>query len=699
MSKVKIIDKKSEESILNEKNILSKIKHPFIINMYCAFQDYENLYLLLDLLSGGDLRYQFNSLENNFGENEVKFFISCIILSLEYIHSQNIIHRDIKPENLVFDSKGYLRLTDFGVAKILKPENTTISDTSGTPGYMAPEVLFTKNHTFHVDIFAIGVIGYELLIGHRPYRGKDRKEIRKNMKEKQIMIEADDNKGNKWSDDCINFINRCLKKNPEMRIGYHFGIKELKVHKWFDKYDWNKLYNKNIEPIFKPKNEKNFDKMYCENSDKIYNDTFERYKGYMHQDNYIKIFEGYTFFNNEVTINTLENESITRVSTSNKVNQQEILENNNSNNHGNIFLGPINSNHNSNIKKNDKLLIEKKILDNIKKIQNKEASLFNALLKEQKNKKIWNKKQENNDKIKIININIINNPENKNKDENIYNNNNKITENDSKSNINKEKEKDKNEINSNNNISSIIINKNTNMNIYNNLDSLGVKMKIYRNNSNEKVNDYILKKELINNNEINKNNIISNDINSDIKINNDINLNKFNKNNSIIINDNSKISIPKINLTKFQKKQLNIHNLSCLETKEKYKESNTSKNNNNHLQIFNYFISRKYNYNRSPNNKNNSFILPNIRHFNFKISNKKKIRHINLNRNKIIENNNTNNPSNTNNANAENRHSKILDRFLYRYPQTNQIIKSEQDNNNKKLGKSQSSIFPLIKVA
>ena len=145
-----------------------------------------------------------------------------------------------------------------------------------------------------------------------------------------------------------------------MRIGYHFGIKELKVHKWFDKYDWNKLYNKNIEPIFKPKNEKNFDKMYCENSDKISNDTFERYKGYMHQDNYIKIFEGYTFFNNEVTINTLENESITRVSTSNKVNQQEILENNNSNNHGNIFLGPINSNHNSNIKKNDKLLIEKK---------------------------------------------------------------------------------------------------------------------------------------------------------------------------------------------------------------------------------------------------------------------------------------------------------------------------------------------------
>ena len=204
--------------------------------MYCSFQDYENLYLLLDLLTGGDLRYQFNSLVHDYSEIEVKFFISCIILSLEYIHSQNIIHRDIKPENLVFDSKGYLRLTDFGIAKVLKPENSTISDTSGTPGYMAPEVLLSKNHTFPVDIFAIGVIGYELLIGHRPYRGKDRKEIRKNMKEKEIIIEKEDNKNNKLSEECINFINRCLKKNVEMRIGYHFGIKELKVHKWFNKY-------------------------------------------------------------------------------------------------------------------------------------------------------------------------------------------------------------------------------------------------------------------------------------------------------------------------------------------------------------------------------------------------------------------------------------------------------------------------------
>jgi protein kinase A len=69
-----------------------------------------------------------------------------------------IMHRDIKPENLVFDDKGYLRITDLGVSREWKPNNA--SDTSGTPGYMAPEVITKNNHTFAVDFFAIGVIAY-----------------------------------------------------------------------------------------------------------------------------------------------------------------------------------------------------------------------------------------------------------------------------------------------------------------------------------------------------------------------------------------------------------------------------------------------------------------------------------------------------------------------------------------------------------
>ena len=184
MSKVKIIDKKSEKSIKAEREFLSKLHHPFIVNMNCAFQDYENLYLVMDLLTGGDLRYHFCRIRR-FTEEETKFFTSCLLLGLEYIHNNNIIHRDIKPENLVCDQNGYIRITDFGIAKTNKGDNS--SETSGTPGYMAPEVLLGKNYTFTVDFFAIGVIGYEFMLGKRPYNGNNRKEISKKTIGKEVI--------------------------------------------------------------------------------------------------------------------------------------------------------------------------------------------------------------------------------------------------------------------------------------------------------------------------------------------------------------------------------------------------------------------------------------------------------------------------------------------------------------------------------
>lgn len=95
---------------------------------------------------------------------------------LGYLHSKNIIHRDLKPENIIFDKKGYCRVTDLGIARHWRSENA--HETSGTPGYMSPEVLLRKNHSFGADYYAVGVIAFELLMGKRPYLGKDRKEIR-----------------------------------------------------------------------------------------------------------------------------------------------------------------------------------------------------------------------------------------------------------------------------------------------------------------------------------------------------------------------------------------------------------------------------------------------------------------------------------------------------------------------------------------
>lgn len=94
------------------------------------------------------------------------------------VHGSNIIHRDIKPENLVFDVSGYLKLTDFGIAREQIPDVDNSNETSGTPGYMAPEVMCKNNHGIAADYFAIGVIAWECMFGRRPYQGKSRREIR-----------------------------------------------------------------------------------------------------------------------------------------------------------------------------------------------------------------------------------------------------------------------------------------------------------------------------------------------------------------------------------------------------------------------------------------------------------------------------------------------------------------------------------------
>ncbi len=328
MSKVKIIDRRSEKSIKTEREFLSKLRHPFIVNMNCAFQDYENLYLVMDLLTGGDLRYHLCKFRH-FSEEETKFFIACLLLGLEYIHSNNIIHRDIKPENLVFDEKGYLRITDFGVAKIRKEDNS--SETSGTPGYMAPEVLMAQNHSFPVDFFAIGVMGYEFMLGQRPYIGRNRKEIKHQVLRKQAKIEEDDIIDG-WSKESVEFINSCLKRKDSRRLGFTGGVRDLKNHIWFKNYDWDSLFNKTqISPFIPPKGG-NYDKKYCEAVEKHSQETLERYQGYRDKKNFGYLFEGYTYINYELSQITSGNESNTRITTNSKYSKPVISTNPSANN-------------------------------------------------------------------------------------------------------------------------------------------------------------------------------------------------------------------------------------------------------------------------------------------------------------------------------------------------------------------------------
>ena len=138
MNKAKIIKKNSVASILNERELLAQLKHPFIINMHYAFQDKENLYIVTDLIEGGDLRYHMRT-RKTFTEQEAKFLIACAVAGLEYMHANGVLHRDIKPENILMGEDGYIRITDMGISRMWTPDNA--NDTSGTPGYMAPEIM------------------------------------------------------------------------------------------------------------------------------------------------------------------------------------------------------------------------------------------------------------------------------------------------------------------------------------------------------------------------------------------------------------------------------------------------------------------------------------------------------------------------------------------------------------------------------
>lgn len=256
MHKGRIILKHSLSSVLNERKLLMRLNHPFIVNMHSAFQDRESLYLVLDYMEGGDLRYHLAHCRT-FSEAQSRFFIACILLALEYIHEKLIIHRDLKPENVVMDAQGYLRITDFGISREIRGNNA--SDTSGTPGYMAPEVMMRQNHGLAVDYYALGVMAYEFMLRNRPYSGPTRKDIREAMLARQVQVTCEDLPAG-WSVESADFVNRLIQRKPAVRLGYA-GVQEVMSHPWLSDFPWKLLRTKELPAPYKPWQRDNVDKM------------------------------------------------------------------------------------------------------------------------------------------------------------------------------------------------------------------------------------------------------------------------------------------------------------------------------------------------------------------------------------------------------------------------------------------------------
>ena len=262
-------------------------------NLYFSFQDKDFLYLIIDYYPGGDLRFY---LEQNiqFNEKQIKFFVANIVLSLRYLRLNNILHRDIKPDNLVFDKKGYLNLTDFGISKKVK-NNKIIKDKSGTPGYLSPEVLTGKNQTFSSDYFSLGIIIYELIFLERPFKGKTKQELAENILDNEINLTKDQLPNNfinsPNADNLVDFINKLLKRKKEKRLG-HKDINEIINHQWLKDINWDNLESKmlleeNIPFIPSPGDNFNFLK--------VNNHLNKKEKNYK---SYLKLINNSTLFNN-----------------------------------------------------------------------------------------------------------------------------------------------------------------------------------------------------------------------------------------------------------------------------------------------------------------------------------------------------------------------------------------------------------------
>ena len=336
ISKARILDRKSEKLIIFERDILSKLKHPFIINLHFSFQDQNSLYLIMDLVKGEDLRKHL-SIKKQMNEEQTKFITGCIILGLEYLHFNLIVHRDIKPENIILDKNGYAKITDFGLSTHVSELNT--KSTPGTFSYMAPEVLFHEQSNFELDYYSLGILVYELMNGIRPYMEVNAANTRKYLSENQFSMKRYAVPEG-WGIESADFINRLLQKNPKIRLGSS-GIKEVKNHCWFRGFNFDDLYKFKIKsPVeithtYKPIRIK-----------PIAKDVYKRYNKIMKSNEYKTAFKSFLYFNIYDKSNPHENYN------GNKNINNNIINNDNLKQSTNV----VNKSFNININNNDGLI-------------------------------------------------------------------------------------------------------------------------------------------------------------------------------------------------------------------------------------------------------------------------------------------------------------------------------------------------------
>lgn len=243
--KDKIMEKNHSEYMKAERDILTKVDHPFVVQLRYSFQTKYRLYLVLDFVNGGHLFFQLYH-QGLFREDLARIYAAEIVSAVSHLHANGIMHRDLKPENILLDADGHVMLTDFGLAKEFD-ENTRSNSMCGTVEYMAPEIILGKGHDKAADWWSVGILLFEMLTGQPPFVGGNRSKVQQKIVKDKIKLPT------YLYNEAHSLLKGLLQKDASKRLGGGpDGSNEIKNHKWFKSINWKKLDAREIQPSFRP---------------------------------------------------------------------------------------------------------------------------------------------------------------------------------------------------------------------------------------------------------------------------------------------------------------------------------------------------------------------------------------------------------------------------------------------------------------
>lgn len=203
-----------KKRFFREAEAAGKLSHPNIVTIYDVGEDYDLAYMAMELLDGSDLT-KYCQKANLLPVNDVIKIIALVAHALDYAHSNDVVHRDIKPANIMVLKSGVVKVTDFGIARVVTSSKTQTGVVLGTPTYMSPEQIAGQKVDGRSDLFSLGVLFYELLTGERPFRGDSIATIMFNITT-SAPVPIQELVPN-LPDACVTIIEKLLAKDKEMR--------------------------------------------------------------------------------------------------------------------------------------------------------------------------------------------------------------------------------------------------------------------------------------------------------------------------------------------------------------------------------------------------------------------------------------------------------------------------------------------------